>query len=141
MSKSTKSKPRLRLEVATGNAVLKAYSRAAKRIQEEGIRSTSISAGFIIPASKRGEPKKGWQVFVSMEAWSELALEDVPESGGLVDRAAKILHDRAETTVAKVLAAREKKEKERRHRAYLAKRAGIKLAARRPLKLKKVGAK
>lgn len=127
MSKSTKSKPRLRLEVATGNAVLKAYSRAVKRIQEDGVRSASTSAGFIIPPRKRGEPKKGWQVFVSMEAWSELALEDVPESGGLVDRAAKILHDRGESAVIKIRKAREQKEKARRHKAYLAKRAGIKL--------------
>lgn len=67
-------------------------------------------------------------MFVSVEAWSELALEDVPESGGLVDRAAKILHDRGESAVIKITNAREKKEKERRHRAYLAKRAGIKLA-------------
>lgn len=76
-----------------------------------------------------------------MEAWSELALENVPESGGLVDLAAKILHDRGEAAVIKITNAREKKEKERRHRAYLAKRAGIKLSTRRSLTFKKVGAK
>lgn len=93
MSKSTK--PSLRLEAATGNSVLRAYNRAAKRIKEDGIRGASTSAGFIVPKRKRGEPLRGWQVFVSIEAWSQVALEEVPESGGLAKRALKILEDRA----------------------------------------------
>ena len=120
MSKSTKTKPRLRLEVATGNAVLRAYNRAARRIQEDGIWVASTSAGFIIPKRKRGEPKRGWQVFVSIEAWSQAALEEVPESGGLVGLAAKILHDRAEATASKVMAERDSRK---RRRAHLLKRS------------------
>jgi hypothetical protein len=67
---------------ATGNRVLRAYSRSVKTLAEDPrVSSSSQSAGFIFPA---GAPKgEGYQVFVTVERFSEARLKDKPESGGL----------------------------------------------------------
>jgi len=67
---------------ATGNAVLRAYNRAAKVVASEKLLATRQSAGFIMPATMpNGE---GYQVFVQLVRFSEAKLKKTPISGGLL---------------------------------------------------------
>ena len=76
--------------MATGNAVLRAYSRAVKRITDEELLSTAQDAGFIPDPhnpdawkAKKGK-RKGYQVFVKLVKYDEELLEKEPLTGGLV---------------------------------------------------------
>lgn len=73
------------MKTATGNALLRAYSKAAKNLQQDGMMAaTTVSAGFIIPdGQKRGE-REGYQVFVRVIRWSQAMKRLKPESGGLL---------------------------------------------------------
>jgi hypothetical protein len=68
---------------ATGDALLRAYNRAVKKlIKNQDITSTVQSAGFIMP---KGAPKgEGYQVFVGVTQFSEEVLKEHPLSGGLI---------------------------------------------------------
>lgn len=71
------------MKTATGNSVIRAYNRSAKRIKDSSLTSAATSAGFIIPdGQKRGE-REGWQVFVKVIRFSEKKLKRNFESGGL----------------------------------------------------------
>lgn len=69
---------------ATGDRVLRAYAKAAKRIQKDDCTKSSTSAGFIIPVGQPRGPKKGYQVFVTIVKYDEALLNDKPDSGGLL---------------------------------------------------------
>lgn len=76
--------------MATGNPVLRAYSRAVKRITKEKLLSTTQDAGFIADPhnpeawdAKKGK-RKGYQVFVKLVKYDEELLAKEPLSGGLV---------------------------------------------------------
>ena len=74
----------MKYKLATGNSVLRAYGRAAKRVADckYPLIATSQDAGFIMPA---GWPKgEGFQVFVNMTRFSEAKLKRKPLSGGLL---------------------------------------------------------
>lgn len=130
MSKTTKSKPRLRLEKATEKTVLEAFAKALRRATKHGLLSASTSAGFVL--GKHDSPRRGFQVFVSIKAWNEHYLTKIPLSGGIVEDA---LSANAEQ-VRFELTSLNSKELKRTfgHRAHLTKRAGIKPT-------RKVGAK
>lgn len=89
--KKTPAKPkRIRYTVATGNSLLRAYSRAFKNFTDDtkfgGIPliASETSAGFIITPGKRGEPKEGFQVFVRVCRYNESLLNRDTMSGGLL---------------------------------------------------------
>lgn len=70
--------------MATGNSLLRAYSRAVRVIKQEGdgLLATSQDAGFIMP---NGNPKgEGYQVFVRVVRFSEDKLLRDISSGGLL---------------------------------------------------------
>lgn len=131
MSKTTKPRP-AKVPVVTVDSLTRATTRSIRSIHKTGCIKASTDAGFLKITGKYPY-RRGYQVFVVAEPWSDEALIEFPESGGLISRAAKILLIRDLD--------KRNKDKARRHRAYLAKRAGIKLAARRPITFKKVGAK
>lgn len=93
-----KAKPikqkRITYRVATGDSLLRAYGKAAKRFAEDpALCSTTIAAGFIIvPKDKRGEPAKGFQIFVKMCRYDESLLRRDSMTGGLLenDRGARL---------------------------------------------------
>lgn len=82
----TKQKNHKNMTIATGNAVLRAFNKCAKRICDEGLTSTTTSAGFIIPAGQKRGHKSGWQVFVKMIRYSDAKLKRNRNSGGLAVR-------------------------------------------------------
>lgn len=70
---------------ATGNAVLRAYSRAVKTLQDnEYLVSASRTAGFVIPNGQKKGQREGYQVFVQVCKFSEKLLKTQPLSGGLL---------------------------------------------------------
>lgn len=71
---------------ATGDRVLRAYAKVAKRIQEDDCTKSSTSAGFIIPVDQPRGPKKGYQVFITLVKYDEALLKEKPESGGLLTK-------------------------------------------------------
>lgn len=85
MVKKAKTK-RITHRVATGDSLLRAYNRTAKRFADDPCMvSCMVDAGFIItPRDKRGEPAKGFQVFVKMCRYDEALLRSEPTSGGLL---------------------------------------------------------
>lgn len=77
----------MRYSNATGDAVLRAYNRAAKRIMKDDDTMCAVStdAGFIIPDGQKGKPKEGYQVFVKIARYSEKLLKARPCTGGLLE--------------------------------------------------------
>lgn len=73
----------MKYTTATGNAVLRAYNRAARDVANDStLWSSEHSAGFIMPKGfSKGE---GFQVFVKVVAFSEAKLKRKPMSGGLL---------------------------------------------------------
>lgn len=71
------------MKTATGNNLLRAYNRAAKRIKDDNLTSAATSAGFIIPAGQKRGQRKGWQIFVMLIAYSDAKLAKNRCSGGL----------------------------------------------------------
>ena len=70
--------------MATGNQVLRAYSKAVKRIEDDrSMLATQISAGFIFPPGQKKGYKIGYQVFVKVCQYSDELLAREPDSGGL----------------------------------------------------------
>jgi hypothetical protein len=73
------------MKQATGNALLRAYSKAAKNLKRDAtITSTETSAGFIIPIDQKRGHRTGYQVFVKMCRYSEELLKRKPITGGLL---------------------------------------------------------
>jgi hypothetical protein len=73
------------MKTATGNAVIRAYSKAAKRLlADSGLTATSESAGFIIPDGQKCREKTGIQVFVKVCRYSDRLLREQPMTGGLL---------------------------------------------------------
>lgn len=73
----------MKYTTATGNAVLRAYNRAARAVaNDRSLSKSEHSAGFIKPKGwLKGE---GYQVFVKVVGFSELKLKREPMSGGLL---------------------------------------------------------
>lgn len=72
------------MKTATGNALLRAYSKAAKNLtSDEAMSASAVSAGFIIPNGQKRGKRKGFQVFVKVCRYNEELLEKKPMSGGL----------------------------------------------------------
>jgi hypothetical protein len=72
------------MKTATGNGLLRAYSRAAKNlIKDPGMAASAVSAGFIIPNGQKRGKKTGFQVFVKVCQFSEQRLKEKPKTGGL----------------------------------------------------------
>lgn len=69
------------MKTATGNSVLRAYSKAVKRLERPGIVSAETSAGFVIPEGAT----IGIQVFVKVCKFDELLLRKKPLTGGLLE--------------------------------------------------------
>jgi hypothetical protein len=70
--------------MATGNQVLRAYSKAVKRIEDDRSMSASrVSAGFIFSPKQKKGCKIGYQVFVKVCRYSDKLLVREPDSGGL----------------------------------------------------------
>lgn len=73
------------MATATGDAVLRAYNRAAKKFDKDpDLVGTHESAGFIIPDGQKRGKRKGFQVFVRMVRYDEEKLKADPMSGGLL---------------------------------------------------------
>lgn len=76
-----KRKARDTYQDATGDRVLAAYRKAAKRITEDDqLTATEQSAGFIIPEGS----EDGVQVFVRIARFSHGLLKAHPHTGGLL---------------------------------------------------------
>ena len=73
------------LNMATEDRLLRAYNKAAKSVHgdPEGLQSSSVTAGYIIPAGQKKGQRTGWQVSVKLERFSEAELISNPLSGGL----------------------------------------------------------
>lgn len=74
----------MKYETATGNSLLRAYNRAARKMAGSNGRliATEESAGFIMP--KDYDKGEGWQIFVRCVRFSESKLRKDPNSGGLL---------------------------------------------------------
>ena len=74
------------MKTATGNAVIRAFSKAAKNINKEAtMTSSSASAGFIIPNGQKRGQRRGYQVFVKIIRYSDELLKKKPMTGGLLE--------------------------------------------------------
>jgi hypothetical protein len=72
------------MTTATGNAVLRAYSKAVKKLDKDPLLLANLaSAGFIIPNGQKRGQRKGYQVFVWVTRYSDELLKKKPLSGGL----------------------------------------------------------
>lgn len=71
------------MKTATGNSVIKAYSRAVKNAEKDGLTSSATCAGFIIPNGQKRGQKSGYQVFVKVIRYSDALLKKKPMTGGL----------------------------------------------------------
>lgn len=68
----------------TGNAVLRAYSRALKRLMEDDkMTASAVSAGMLFGPGQAKGAREGYQVFVKVIRYSDAKLARNPESGGL----------------------------------------------------------
>lgn len=73
------------MKTATGNALLRAYSKAAKNLEnDECLTSSATSAGFIIPIGQPRGRRKGFQVFVRVCKYSDELLAKDSFTGGLL---------------------------------------------------------
>jgi len=73
------------MKTATGNALLRAYSKAAKKLQrDEALTACAVSAGIIIPNGQKRGSRNGFQVFVKVCRYSEQLLKKKPTTGGLL---------------------------------------------------------
>lgn len=73
------------MKTATGNALLRAYSKAVKNLQRDGkITASATSAGFIIPDGQKRGKRIGFQVFVNVCRFSDDLLRRKPYTGGLL---------------------------------------------------------
>lgn len=72
--------------MATGTQVLRAYSKAVKKMEGEMTMSaTEVSAGFIeVPNPPRKRGMKKYQVFVKVCRYSEDLFKRRPQTGGLL---------------------------------------------------------
>ena len=72
-------------KTATGNNLLKAYSKAVKKLQKDkSMTACLVSAGFIIPDGQKKGKEKGFQVFVKVHRYSEELFKRKPITGGLI---------------------------------------------------------
>ena len=75
--------------IATGNSVLRAYNKAAKKIQQRTMSGGDVlesteAAGLIFPPGQKRGHKEGYQVFVTVSRYSDALLKEQPDSGGLL---------------------------------------------------------
>lgn len=76
---------RIRYNAATGDAVIRAYNRASLNMSaDDGLLSTSVSAGYIVGPRDSDGDRTGYQVFVKVCRYSEALLKSQPETGGLL---------------------------------------------------------
>lgn len=79
-----KKKPTKKKPFASGNALLRAYARAVKKLQDDpDMVACATSAGFIIPDGEQD----GFQVFVKVAKYSKALLKKSPDTGGLLENA------------------------------------------------------
>lgn len=74
------------MKEATGNSVLKAWSRAAKRLATDDLLAASESAGFIFPNGQKQGEREGFQVMVTVYKYSDQLAARSPNSAGLLAR-------------------------------------------------------
>lgn len=73
--------PKPTMKTATGDSVLRAYSKAVKNLTTyRKMLGSEVSAGFIIPDSGRA----GYQVSVKVSRFCKELLKKHPDTGGLV---------------------------------------------------------
>lgn len=73
------------MKTATGDAVLRAYTKAVKNLEKDPfVCRTEVSAGFIIPDGQKRGDRHGLQVFVTVCRYSDKLLKTAPSTGGLV---------------------------------------------------------
>ena len=122
MSKTTKPRP-AKTPVVTVDSLTRATTRSIRSIHKTGCIKASTDAGFLKITGKYPY-RRGYQVFVVAEPWSDEALIEFPESGGLVNRAREIVFNRARRAV---LEAHERWARDRkRNRRKRAKKGGSK---------------
>ena len=74
------------MKTATGNNLLRSYSKAVKKLQsDKRMTSSAVSAGFIIPDGQPRGKKTGFQVFVKVARYSDELLKKKPMTGGLLE--------------------------------------------------------
>lgn len=88
MSKSTKPKP-AKTPVVTADYLMRAARRSIRAVCKSGCVKASTDAGFAKITGKYPY-RSGYQVFVVVEPWSDEALIEFPESGGLLNLARDI---------------------------------------------------
>jgi len=73
------------MKTATGNNLLKAYSKSVKRLEKDAaLTATATDAGFIIPDGQKRGQRTGFQVFVKVHRYDEALLKKKPATGGLI---------------------------------------------------------
>mgnify|MGYP003405769190 FL=1 len=93
MSKSTKPRP-VRTPLATIETLEAAARRSIRSVRKTGCTKASTGAGFVKITGKHPN-RRGYQIFVIAEPWSDEAFICCPESGGLVNLARDIALARA----------------------------------------------
>lgn len=101
MSKSTKPRP-VKTPLATIETLEAAARRSIRAVRKTGCTKASTDAGFVRITGKHPN-RRGYQIFVTAEPWSDEAAIEVPESGGLVNRAREIVFDRCRAATLKSL--------------------------------------
>ena len=107
MSKSTKSRPAKTPVVNTDSLTL-AARRAIRAICKSGCTKASSDSGFAKITGKYPH-RRGYQLFVVAEPWSDEAMIEFPESGGLESRAMDIAQEWNRNRFLKHLANRVKR--------------------------------
>lgn len=88
--------------VSTIEKLVRATKRSIRAVQKPGCTKASTDAGFLRVTGKYPN-RRGYQIFVTAEPWSDEAAIEVPESGGLVNRAREIVFDRCRAATLKSL--------------------------------------
>ena len=130
MSKSTKPRP-MSVPFVTLYSLEMAARRSIRAVQKRGCTKASTDAGFLRVTGKHPN-RRGYQIFVTAEPWSDEAFIDIPESGGLVNEAREIVYARAEAAAEKAVQA---------YAIRLAKQRELRRKKRKATHSKKGGAK
>lgn len=88
MSKSTKPRP-MSVPPVTLESLARAAKRSVRSVCKSGCTKASNDAGFLKVAGTYPN-RRGYQLFVVAEPWSDEALIAFPESGGLKNLAREI---------------------------------------------------
>jgi len=83
--RAKKNGKRLRLDMATGRAVMRAYVRAINVLEsDQGVTASQHSAGFVMASRQKRGARKGYQVFVRVCRFDEELLSRNRMTGGLL---------------------------------------------------------